>query len=515
MNRLTRVSDSQVTYKQEGAGSITRSLQEKLQEGVSVLDFYANGVDGVPVDPTGEVDSTLGIQAAIDHAVVSSIVANEKPCSVFFPHGKYKVTNTLKIRGAVALVGDGAPMSISGSRLYQYGLNKSLFSIVETSNAAIYMVGLMMIDVSGTSNANVGLFHLDPSVASGNSFYFRDCWFSAPSYYAINMQAPTDDMQIVNCTFDVTGVKFINLGRAPATLSPGDAGANVINFAIQGCTFFTDFSGLGFIDINNASAGIISGNRFYKVNTPSPIPYAIHFTNALSSKVIISNNTCTNIETFVKTQSGNLIITGNIVDGARVPIEVYGSSVSGLSVSGNALSGLSGIYGLIDCGATNVGQSVITGNIFEGKGGSALAVAMVDTYYNQNVIQDNRVYDVTTKEQSSAQYMSGSWTPNTGSGVTVVGSFYSAGSYIRVGRLVTVTGYIAASTSVALGSASEICSNLPFASKNLALGTSTNNDAVSTYTCRTLTTTSSSLINIEAIPATPTVFFSISYVTDY
>ena len=59
-------------------------------------------------------------------------------------------------------------------------------------------------------------------------------------------------------------------------------------------------------------------------------------------------------------------------------------------------------------------------------------------------------------------YEEGDWTPNQGAGLIVVGSFTSSGTYIRVGKQVTVYGKIVA-TSISFGSVSVITTNLPFA----------------------------------------------------
>jgi len=80
---------SSVGFLQAGTGAIARTMQSKEREIVSVTDFYANGVSGVAVDPTGVVDSTLGIQAAID------LVGNYG--AILFPQGVYKTTAALSI----------------------------------------------------------------------------------------------------------------------------------------------------------------------------------------------------------------------------------------------------------------------------------------------------------------------------------------------------------------------------------------------------------------------------------
>ena len=61
-----------------------------------------------------------------------------------------------------------------------------------------------------------------------------------------------------------------------------------------------------------------------------------------------------------------------------------------------------------------------------------------------------------------ADYEEGTWTPTQGTGLTVVGSFSSSGSYTKVGRMVTVRGRVSGSTSVAIVANSQLCGGLPF-----------------------------------------------------
>jgi len=61
-----------------------------------------------------------------------------------------------------------------------------------------------------------------------------------------------------------------------------------------------------------------------------------------------------------------------------------------------------------------------------------------------------------------ADYEEGTWTPNQGSGLTVVGAFSSSGTYTKVGRQVTVNGVVAGATSIACSSGGTVTTNLPF-----------------------------------------------------
>lgn len=78
---------SLVGFVQDAPGAAVMTVQDKLRQTVSVTDFYANGVSGAKVDPSGVVDSTLGIQEAIDYVI--SIRGN-----LVFPPGLYKITGS-------------------------------------------------------------------------------------------------------------------------------------------------------------------------------------------------------------------------------------------------------------------------------------------------------------------------------------------------------------------------------------------------------------------------------------
>jgi hypothetical protein len=92
---------SLVGFVQSGTGAVARTVQDKQRETVSVTDFAADGVSGVKVDPTGVVDSVLGIQAAFNTA-----------SKVLIPSGSYKISASLLIDGNLSVVGDGFNKSL-------------------------------------------------------------------------------------------------------------------------------------------------------------------------------------------------------------------------------------------------------------------------------------------------------------------------------------------------------------------------------------------------------------------
>jgi len=95
---------SLIGYQPQAYGASPTTIEAKLRESVSVLDFYANGVGGARVDPTGVIDSYLGIQAAIDYA---ADVFGE----VILPRGAYRISASLNLKTTVSLKGAGQDSS--------------------------------------------------------------------------------------------------------------------------------------------------------------------------------------------------------------------------------------------------------------------------------------------------------------------------------------------------------------------------------------------------------------------
>ena len=78
---------SGVTYTPAGTGAVPTTVQAKLRESVSVLDFGA--------DPTGVADSTTEIQAAIDAMSTGS--------EITIPAGTYLISDTITISKSVCV----------------------------------------------------------------------------------------------------------------------------------------------------------------------------------------------------------------------------------------------------------------------------------------------------------------------------------------------------------------------------------------------------------------------------
>ena len=111
-------------------------------------------------------------------------------------------------------------------------------------------------------------------------------------------------------------------------------------------------------------------------------------------------------------------------------------------------------------------------------------------------------------------YEEGTWTPNQGGGLTVVGTFSSSGKYTKIGNMVFLQGYVSGSTSVALTNGTGISTNMPFTSTNTVVGLGAlcndNGTVGGTTNCGP---NSTQISGSPAITATTIIYFSLTYQT--
>jgi len=166
----TSAGSSGVGFKQAATTSVSRTVQGKLRESISVMDFGAVG--------DGSSDDTAAIQAAIDYAR-SNLVGY-----VSLPAGTYKITKPLYlygsdnyIRGGVSLRGAG----VQATRIVKSGNGTKADGTWYASVDACVIFTPYPVPTSvtpATGTYNVGLYDLTVEGATGtpNAFgvYTKD-----------------------------------------------------------------------------------------------------------------------------------------------------------------------------------------------------------------------------------------------------------------------------------------------------------------------------------------------------
>ena len=165
---LGTVDSSNVSYNQGSLGAVNTSVQAKLQESVSVLDFGFDGTSGS--DNTSKFNSLI---AAISG--LSSV-------SVHFPAGQYHfASKPNNISSSVKFVGDG----ISNTRLFRdfaAGANsEGLFNFVAGANGS--SVSQMSIESNGAPSGATGcLISLIATATDAPDFcHFSDLYLTSSS----------------------------------------------------------------------------------------------------------------------------------------------------------------------------------------------------------------------------------------------------------------------------------------------------------------------------------------------
>ena len=122
-NTYTYLNGITVQTGASATSPITRTLQERLDEIVNVRSFRVTG-DGV-------TDETVAIQRAIDQLYINSSTKGTEQSRVrlYFPAGKYVVTDTIYIPPYCTIYGDGMDKTV-----FSMTDNDTVFQTVNSSS---------------------------------------------------------------------------------------------------------------------------------------------------------------------------------------------------------------------------------------------------------------------------------------------------------------------------------------------------------------------------------------------
>ena len=170
VNSGAGIVSSKLAFTQSGTGAVQRTVESKLQDVVSVLDFIPESEHAAIKAGTSNYDCTADIQAAINALpgtfdVTANFSGNQYSCKpspiLFFPPGIYKVTSRLLVeKNNVCIRGSGWNSSI-----IKYGgtaIIKEVIRFRNSHNGELSDIGLdgglpYNPTLSETYGANAGL----------------------------------------------------------------------------------------------------------------------------------------------------------------------------------------------------------------------------------------------------------------------------------------------------------------------------------------------------------------------
>jgi len=213
------LSSNDVTYTPAGTGAVATTVQAKLRQYVSVLDFGANTTPGT-------TDMTAAINAAI--AALSSGGV------VFFPPGTYRVTSQIVVASKVQLVGTGYASensinpSARGATCILRGFAGTNATIALNGDTS----GIDMIDVDG------------------------------------NLQGTGDGVQVWGSRVKIGSISTRNHGGDGVRIGKTDAGPSTINANFWGINYL--------VTCGNTKNGL----RIDDTNTTTSLSYPLGLANA-------------------------------------------------------------------------------------------------------------------------------------------------------------------------------------------------------------------------------------------
>jgi hypothetical protein len=252
-----------ISYTLTAAGATLQSVQTKLEQTVSVMDFGAVG-DGV-------ADDTAAFRAACFSLVpVTAAIAHR---GIYVPPGRYKITDTVYIHAGNVLFGSGMSTFIDASGFPLVGTDP-VFKLGWWLNGSTPVQDTAVGDLPPEI---FGMFVLGGPGGSGGAVVdltfpggiIHDIWFSAPGT-AINLAGGN----VFDCLIDggLTGITVNGANQRIDNVQFFNPNYGITldgtcaDTSIQGCTF--EYCEYEAISVNGAGCDgvkIVGCNFFYNV----------------------------------------------------------------------------------------------------------------------------------------------------------------------------------------------------------------------------------------------------------
>jgi hypothetical protein len=220
--------------------TVARSLQQRLDEYVSVKDFGAKGDGDTAASIAAATDDTTAIQTAIDEIFTATDKVDSNSRRVlFFPAGKYKITAALKIPPYAHLVGEGPEKTI----IRNQGNNSVMVTQDNANNVGASITALVdQIQISNMTLKN-SVAYAGVSLDSATKVYFNNCRIEG-SYTTGGADASTSKGVTVTSTNALQSSQmYFNQCQIAKFARLVDLSHDVTNVRFNNCDFSTGYYG--------------------------------------------------------------------------------------------------------------------------------------------------------------------------------------------------------------------------------------------------------------------------------
>ena len=398
---------SDITYTLAGTGALVRTVQAKLRENISVLDFGA--------DPTGATDSTAAVQAAFNYAITNGF--------------ELEVIGTFLLTGTVHIVkasGDFTPTYISGGGTFKKVNSGAMFDATNNATSEIFFNSIRFLG-NGTSGSKAFICgqQLIRSYFTNCAFYNLDICFDSTAYL---MQS----FRFSGCVFGDILSWVIDCG-----VTGGFPIGSAFDVSFSQCQIEGQPGGLfrgsgGVLNVHDCVIeNIISQPVFYLTNG-SAINITGNYFEDCEQGIVVFSSTANCSGIVIQGNQGNLYTGTKLV--------VWGKTLAGCNTIGNSVNG----------GQTNDTSQVTSGYV----------AALNDA--NVGLIADgSAAHPVALKEV-------GTFIPTVIGGSTAgTCTSTTSGTYTKTGNVVTFSVDVVWSGHTGTGAI--LIGNFPYPPKNIVI----------------------------------------------
>lgn len=348
---LGETSSDLVSYLPEGTGVISRTVENKLRESVSVKDFGAVG-DGI-------VDDTVALQNTLNTAG-----------HVHFPIGTYRITSTLKVKSSTYITGEGTSSIV----FLANSVNTHIFeneNYASGTNENITFDGLIINgNVANQTNNGTQNKH-GIRMKNVRKLLVKNC---------VILNVGTDCINLIECNYpEIIGNDLYGAYNHAVTFQQCDGLLGESN-KIHNCGSKTDATGF-----------TSSGHAFIGVNV------ACNDVRLLNNYVFDMGDSCLRNECG---GAGWIISNNLVVNSGKDSIKIMGVSGSDARPVANVISG-NVIIDAGNDGIVAIGKCVVSGNYIFGTGKNTAGAAAGKWFSSASGIKI--VYNSATNKSYQAQ----------------------------------------------------------------------------------------------------------------
>jgi hypothetical protein len=306
-----------ITFDPAGTGAVQRTVESKLQDVVSVLDFIPQTEHAAIKAGTSTYNATTAIQDALDYVI------NQGNVSLAIPSGTYLISGTLVINKPS---GDRSPTYITGGGTLKKLNAGILFDALNPATGEIFFD-----DIRFLGNAAVNVIAFDCNIELIRC-YFSNCYFADFDVCFSSTTNLLQSFRINKCVFTAIKSWVIDCGTSGGFPTGSLFDVSITQSRIEGQTG-------GVVRGSAGGAFSVSETNIENI-TGKP---AFNFTNA--GPASISNNYFENCQQGVIKFETNADCAGVRVQGNYVNLPagtkfiIWGQTIRGCVSSNNVIGG--------------------------------------------------------------------------------------------------------------------------------------------------------------------------------